>query len=78
MLNEITVSSKQLKEILGATHNLDTDYFWNNESGNVFYCDGDKQTCIDNLLEVYTKSIFPCCDLYFCKDSGMYYLVISD
>lgn len=78
MINEKTVTSEELTAILGATHNVNTEYFWDNESGDVFYCDGDKQTCVDNLLEVYTKNDIPDCDLYLCKDSGLYYLVIND
>ena len=70
------ISAESLKELLGATHDINTEYFWNNESDDVFYCDGDKESCINAFLEVFTyKDLLKRCILYYVPRDGMYYLV---
>jgi len=75
-MNVNTISADGLKELLGATHDISTDYFWNNESDNVFYCDGDKESCISSFLEVFTyEELLQNCILYYVPRDVMYYLV---
>ena len=72
-----SVSPEALQDILGASHDIASDEFWQHESGDVFYCDGDKQTCIDNFLEVYSiRDLLQYCTMYFIPRDSMYYLVM--
>lgn len=71
-----SVSPETLQGILGASHDIASEDFWQNESDDVFYCDGDKQTCIDNFIEVYSiHDLLQFCTLYFVPRDSMYYLV---
>ena len=72
-----SVSPEALQNILGASHDITSDEFWQHESDDVFYCDGDKQTCINNFIEVYSiRDLFQCCIMYFVPRDSMYYLVM--
>jgi len=58
---------------LGATHSIKSDTFWNDESERVFYSDGDKETCVNALLdEMGTTYGYT---LYYVIDDGMFYVV---
>ena len=80
-MNELVkqvVTPEELKSVLGASHSIESDYFWQHESEHVFYCDGDEQTCINNFLEVYSMSdLLQLCTLYFVPRDYMYYLVMA-
>ncbi|QBJ03684.1 hypothetical protein HWC09_gp035 [Lactobacillus phage 3-521] len=72
-----SVSPETLQGILGASHDIASDDFWQHESDDVFYCDGDKQTCIDNFIEAYSvRDLLQYCTLYFVPRDSMYYLVM--
>jgi len=72
-METINIYSKQLQELLGATHLIESDIFWNDESGQVFYSDGDKETCVNALLdEMETTDGYT---LYYVIDDGMFYVV---
>ena len=75
-MNVNAISADGLKELLGATHDISTDYFWNNESADVFYSDGDKESCINSFLEVFNYAeLLQNCVLYYVPRDSMYYLV---
>ncbi|UKM63058.1 hypothetical protein [Levilactobacillus phage ENFP1] len=75
-MNVNIISAHDLKELLGATHDINTDEFWDNESDDVFYCDCDKDTCINAFLDVFTYSeLVKMCTLYYVPRDYMYYLV---
>ena len=72
-METINIYSKQLQELLGATHSIESDTFWNDESERVFYSDGDKETCVNALLdEMGTTYGYT---LYYVIDDGMFYVV---
>lgn len=72
-METINIYSKQLQELLGATHPIESEIFWNDESERVFYSDGDKETCVNALLdEMETTAGYT---LYYVIDDGMFYVV---
>lgn len=72
-METINIYSIHLQELLGATYPIESDIFWNDESGQVFYSDGDKETCVNALLdEMGTTAGYL---LYYVIDDGMFYVV---
>lgn len=72
-MKTISIQSKQLQEMLGATNPIETQCFWNDESERVFFCDGDKDTCVNELLdEMGTVDGYK---LYYVVDDAMFYII---
>jgi len=72
-METIDIYAEQLQKMLGATNPIETQRFWNNESERVFFCDGDRDTCVNELLDemgtVYGYT------LYYVIDDGMFYVI---